>query len=693
MRKAVLPLVIALALPLCAPLAPTPASARIWTDIAINGVSARQVREWHENDPLSRERLMWRLKKLRGLIVFPLLKKKDRRHISSLIAAYERRLSAPALGEDERAARALLRRWSGPPLTGVPGRRLRTLRLRITDLLASPELAPPTRRRLALLRRDIDLEIEARTTPRLDPDEAAARALLSRRRNLRAMPTPRLMALGRRVVSLLGAPGVERATRRRLAALRNAIQAEMRRRTSATSLSPDERAARALLSRRHNLRAMALPALRRLKRRTLELLASPDLQRPTRRRLAALRDAVIDEIGTRASRPLSAAERRARDILARITNLPDMGDDELRWVHSEVLDLLSRPGLSPATRRRLATARPRLEKELGTRRAASKARRLLHDSRPPRSLSTDELRARLRRIRATLRDPLVPRRLVRRLRAMLARDRAELRRRIARAEGWGAADEAILSTDALLRDARPPESLSTPALRARIRSLRRALTLRGLSQWRRGVLARKLAADRAELRARLLRARAERRARLAREGRIRIGARPAPAPSITAAEADRRAIERQLAAAPRFSPGQRFTLRELRARPELRDFMPAVDLDSIHFGFNEYWIREEEVDKLERIGEAIERIIATNPREIFLIEGHTDAVGSFDYNQRLSEKRARAVKQALVEYFNIPADNLVTIGYGERFLKIPVPDAEPENRRVVIRRITPLLRR
>ena len=248
--------------------------------------------------------------------------------------------------------------------------------------------------------------------------------------------------------------------------------------------------------------------------------------------------------------------------------------------------------------------------------------------------------------------------------------------------------------DALLADRRSPRDLDRRQLERRIRALRKALSLRAIGRDRRRMLEARLAADRAELHRRLLRERQRRQARL-RSGRerVRIGIAPSEAPLVAAEEVTRDAIERQLAAAPRIAPGRRFTIRELRRRPELREFMPAVDVNSIHFGFNEYWIREEEIDKLERIGLALERILASNPEEIFLIEGHTDAVGSKEYNQMLSEKRAEAVKRALTEYFNIPPENLVTIGYGERFLKIPVPDAEPENRRVVIRRITPLVER
>ena len=75
----------------------------------------------------------------------------------------------------------------------------------------------------------------------------------------------------------------------------------------------------------------------------------------------------------------------------------------------------------------------------------------------------------------------------------------------------------------------------------------------------------------------------------------------------------------------------------------------------------------------------------------FLIEGHTDAVGSDEANLALSDRRAEAVADALTNVFAIPPENLATQGYGERYLKVKTEKPERENRRVGIRRITPLV--
>ena len=49
----------------------------------------------------------------------------------------------------------------------------------------------------------------------------------------------------------------------------------------------------------------------------------------------------------------------------------------------------------------------------------------------------------------------------------------------------------------------------------------------------------------------------------------------------------------------------------------------------------------------------MERLLSENPAETFLIEGHTDAVGSDDANLVLSDKRAESVANALTNVFAI----------------------------------------
>jgi hypothetical protein len=87
------------------------------------------------------------------------------------------------------------------------------------------------------------------------------------------------------------------------------------------------------------------------------------------------------------------------------------------------------------------------------------------------------------------------------------------------------------------------------------------------------------------------------------------------------------------------------------------------------------------------------RIIHRHPDEVFMIEGYTDAVGSPEDNLSLSDRRAESVAEVLTQQFQIPFENLTTQGYGEEYLKVPTQAPERLNRRVAVRRITPLLAR
>ena len=75
----------------------------------------------------------------------------------------------------------------------------------------------------------------------------------------------------------------------------------------------------------------------------------------------------------------------------------------------------------------------------------------------------------------------------------------------------------------------------------------------------------------------------------------------------------------------------------------------------------------------------------------FLIEGHTDKVGSDVDNLSLSDRRAESAATLLTQQFNVPAENLTSQGYGEQYPKDPTDGPSAINRRVTVRRITPLL--
>jgi outer membrane protein OmpA-like peptidoglycan-associated protein len=108
---------------------------------------------------------------------------------------------------------------------------------------------------------------------------------------------------------------------------------------------------------------------------------------------------------------------------------------------------------------------------------------------------------------------------------------------------------------------------------------------------------------------------------------------------------------------------------------------PSIDLE-INFEFNSDRIGRAALPTVEALGKAL-----TDPAlkgNTFILAGHTDAKGKPAYNQSLSERRADAVKEFLIEKYSIPATTLVTAGYGQTRLKNTKEPFAAENRRVAI---------
>ena len=155
---------------------------------------------------------------------------------------------------------------------------------------------------------------------------------------------------------------------------------------------------------------------------------------------------------------------------------------------------------------------------------------------------------------------------------------------------------------------------------------------------------------------------------------------------------DRQSLEAALRANSRVEVNRSFTLRQVREYREVRELMPEINIDAINFATGSAAIMPEEAEELFDLGQAMSDFIAENPDELFLVEGHTDAVGDAAYNLALSDRRAESVALALTEYFQVPPENMIIQGYGESELLVQTSDAERANRRAVVRRVTPLLR-
>jgi outer membrane protein OmpA-like peptidoglycan-associated protein len=358
--------------------------------------------------------------------------------------------------------------------------------------------------------------------------------------------------------------------------------------------------------------------------------------------------------------------------------------------------------------------------------AEARAEEFLRNKNAAGQLSDEELRQRLESMRALLAENKLSHDSERALRRQLRAEREVLRSRVAakveeeeRAKREKEQQQAANQEDGqgkqgrerrarrnwddwdandVLRDRRRSEDLEEGELRRRIDIYRSAVDDDRYDEDNRRYWREAMGRDRRALRARMIEGRRERaddyrrrRDRGDLDINIDIELDEDKPDSVFAEEADDEELEEMLAAAPRRKLDRRYSVEEIEEDPEIREAMPAIEIDTVRFGFNEAFVREEEVESLDRIAEVIEKILAAHPGEVFMIEGHTDAVGSDAYNLNLSRQRAQAVKEALTTFYVIPDRNLQTVGYGERYLKIPTAEPEQENRRVSLRRVTPLV--
>lgn len=102
----------------------------------------------------------------------------------------------------------------------------------------------------------------------------------------------------------------------------------------------------------------------------------------------------------------------------------------------------------------------------------------------------------------------------------------------------------------------------------------------------------------------------------------------------------------------------------------------------VQFGFDSSEIEPGARAQLDALAQGIRLLPAL---KTVVIEGHTDAVGTDQYNEQLSQRRAYAVKRYLVAEHHIDPSRLRAIGLG-KYEPLPGKDpVAPENRRVQFR--------
>jgi outer membrane protein OmpA-like peptidoglycan-associated protein len=85
-----------------------------------------------------------------------------------------------------------------------------------------------------------------------------------------------------------------------------------------------------------------------------------------------------------------------------------------------------------------------------------------------------------------------------------------------------------------------------------------------------------------------------------------------------------------------------------------------VVLDGLFFEHDKATLKPESKAALDQIA----KFLSMRPAMTFFVVGHTDGTGAFAYNRKLSEDRARAVVDALIAGYGVPARRLEAYGVG-----------------------------
>ena len=104
-----------------------------------------------------------------------------------------------------------------------------------------------------------------------------------------------------------------------------------------------------------------------------------------------------------------------------------------------------------------------------------------------------------------------------------------------------------------------------------------------------------------------------------------------------------------------------------------------VNLSDVLFDFSKFTLRPPTREKLAKIS----GIILAHPGLKLEVEGHTDDVGSDEFNQKLSEQRSDAVRTYLMEQ-GLNGDLITSVGFGKTVPSVPNTNAanRQKNRRV-----------
>ncbi len=104
-----------------------------------------------------------------------------------------------------------------------------------------------------------------------------------------------------------------------------------------------------------------------------------------------------------------------------------------------------------------------------------------------------------------------------------------------------------------------------------------------------------------------------------------------------------------------------------------------VELD-VKFDFDKAQVKDGSFADIKNLAD----FMAQYPQTTTVVEGHTDSIGTDTYNQGLSERRANAVRDVLVNQYGVGGSRVNAVGYGETR---PVADNATDAGRAINRRV------
>jgi len=122
-------------------------------------------------------------------------------------------------------------------------------------------------------------------------------------------------------------------------------------------------------------------------------------------------------------------------------------------------------------------------------------------------------------------------------------------------------------------------------------------------------------------------------------------------------------------------------LKDLNAKKTVRGLV--ITLGDVLFNTNKAELKSGGIRNVQKLADFLKQY----PKHVVLVEGHTDSTGSDSLNQELSDRRASAVRTALIDK-GIGGDRVTTRGYGEAY---PIADNDTAAGRQLNRRVEIIL--